>query len=99
MKHRCPYYRDWMEWRDPRRYGEEASVVLTREFSVHLARPLGRLVTFEDAARVRAEGEASHAAAVQRVRAHLAKVKRRLRKAKRLTSPQLATNPQLKSFD
>lgn len=80
MKHRDSRYRDWQEWRDSRRYGVEAGMVLTREMTVHANRPLGRLVTFEDAAAVRAQGEASFEAAVARIREHLATVQRRLRR-------------------
>lgn len=83
MQPRSRHYRNWMEWRDPRRYGVECSRILTTELAIHLARPLGPLVTFQDAARVHVEGEASYAAAVARARAQMRKVRRRLQRARR----------------
>lgn len=85
MKHRCNYYRTWMEWRDPRRYGVEYERALTHEVAEHLGRPLGPLSTLEDAARVKAEGEVSYAAAVARARTYMASVRRRLRRGARAT--------------
>jgi len=72
-----------MEWRDPRRYGVECSRILAAELAAHMDRPLGPLVTLDDAARVRREGEASYAAAVARAQAQILIVRRRMRRAKR----------------
>lgn len=83
MQPRNRHYRNWMEWRDPRRYGVEASRILQRELAAHMTRPLGPLQTFEDAARVASEGQASYAAAVARARAEMREVRRRLRRAQR----------------
>lgn len=77
MKQRSPHYRAWIEWRDPRRYRVECSRALRAELAAHLARPMGRLVTFEDAVRVRREGEVSYAAAVARARVQMAALRRR----------------------
>jgi hypothetical protein len=83
MKPRSRYYRAWMEWREPRRYGVECTRILTWELTVHAERRLGTLVTFEDATRVRSEGEASYAAAIARARVQMEIVRRRIRRAMR----------------
>ena len=83
MKARSRYYRAWMEWKDPRRYGVECSRLLTRELSAHAMRPLGPLTNFEDAARVRRDGEASYGAAVSQARAQMRALRRRMRRALR----------------
>jgi hypothetical protein len=83
MKPRNRHYRDWMEWRDPRRFGAEDSLALTHELSRHQSRQLGPLLTFEDAARVRAEGEASFEAAMARHRERMAMVRRKLERRRR----------------
>ena len=83
MKPRSRYYRAWMEWRVPIRYGVECCRILTCELTVHSERPLGPLATLEDAARVRIEGEASYAAAVSRARVQMEAVRRRIRRARR----------------
>lgn len=83
MKPRSRYYRAWMEWREPMRYGVECSRIITCELSVHSERPLGPMATFEDATRVRIEGEASYAAAVSRARVQMEAVHRRTRRARR----------------
>jgi len=72
-----------MEWRNPRRLAVEDSLALTRELSGHQGRPLGPLETFEDAARVRAEGEASFEAALARAREHMAAVQRKFKRRSR----------------
>lgn len=86
MKPQSRHLRAWMEWRNPHRTWIDYMRVLERELAAHMARDLGPLRTFEDAARVRKEGEASQAAAVARAREHLAavrqKVRRRLRRAR-----------------
>lgn len=87
MKPKNRHLRAWLEWRNPRRIPVDYIQALERELLAHMARDLGPLRTFEDAERVRVEGEVSYAAAVARARSHLAavqrKVRRRLRRARR----------------
>lgn len=72
-----------MEWRNPRRLGVEDSRMLVHELTAHQARQLGPLVTFEDAARVRAKGEASFEAALVRAGEHMSAVQGKLQRRRR----------------